>query len=112
MRRSKDQYWGAQMFHIYKYSDTNSRFYLIISQFKLLTSGNSYIQLPYAQICIVVNAVFHFLKNFTSTRQGGETDLIQRIDSDVTNMNTISKRFIANPWKFKCPLTCPVQNNK
>ena len=43
---------------------------------------------------------------------GGETDLIQRIDSEVTNMNTISKRFITIPWKFKCPLTCPVQNNK
>ena len=41
--------------------------------------------------------------------QGGETDLIQRIYSDVTNMNTISKSFIAIPWKFKCPLTCPVQ---
>ena len=27
--------------------------------------------------------------------QGGETDLIQRIDSDVTNMNTVSKCFIA-----------------
>ena len=26
--------------------------------------------------------------------QGGETDLTQRIDSDVTNMNTISKSFI------------------
>ena len=47
------------------------------------------------------------------TLQGGETDLIQRIDSDVTNMNTISKSksLIATPWKFKCPLTCPVQNN-
>ena len=43
--------------------------------------------------------------------QGDETDLIQRIDSDVTNMNTISKCFIAIPWKFKCPCTCPVQNN-
>ena len=40
--------------------------------------------------------------------QGGETDLIQRIDSDVTNINAISKCFIAIPWKFKCPLTCPV----
>ena len=45
-------------------------------------------------------------------KQGGEMDLIQRIDCDVTNMNTISKCFIAIPWKFKCPLTCPVQNNK
>ena len=26
--------------------------------------------------------------------QGGEMDLIQRIDSDVTNMNTISKSYI------------------
>ena len=42
-----------------------------------------------------------------STLQGGETDLIQRIDSDVTNMNTISKSFITIPRKFKCPLTCP-----
>ena len=44
--------------------------------------------------------------------QCGETDLIQRIDSDVTNMNAISKCFIAIPWKFKCPLTCPIQNSK
>ena len=44
--------------------------------------------------------------------QAGETDLIQRIDSDVTNMNTVSKSFITIPWKFKCPLKCPVQNNK
>ena len=44
--------------------------------------------------------------------QGGETDLIQRIDSDVTNMNTISESFIAISWKFKCPQTRPVQNNK
>ena len=48
----------------------------------------------------------------TSALQGGETDLIRRIDSDVTNMNTISKGFIATPWEFKCPLACPVQNNK
>ena len=27
-------------------------------------------------------------------------------------MNTISKSFIAIPSKFKCPLTCPVHNNK
>ena len=38
----------------------------------------------------------------------GETDLIQSIDHDVTNINTISKSFIATPWKFKCL----VQNNK
>ena len=44
--------------------------------------------------------------------QGGETDLVQRIDSDVTNMKTISKSFIAIPWKLKCTVTCPVQNNK
>ena len=44
--------------------------------------------------------------------QGGETDLIQSIDSDVTNMSTILKNFIAIPWKFKYPFTCPVQNNK
>ena len=44
--------------------------------------------------------------------QRGEMDLIQRIDSDVTNMDTISNKFIAIPWKFKCPFTCPVQNNK
>ena len=24
-------------------------------------------------------------------------------------MNTLSKCFIPIPWKFKCPLTCPVQ---
>ena len=42
----------------------------------------------------------------TGFSQGGETDLIQRIDSDVTNMNTISKSFIDISWKFKCPLTC------
>ena len=28
------------------------------------------------------------------TTQGGETDQIQRIDSDVAKMNTISKSFI------------------
>ena len=39
-------------------------------------------------------------------------DLIQSIDSDVTNMNTILKCFIAIPLEFKYPLTCPVQNNK
>ena len=44
--------------------------------------------------------------------QGGKTDLIQRIDNDVTNMNTISKGFIAIPWKFACSLTCHVQNKK
>ena len=44
--------------------------------------------------------------------QVGETDLIQRIDSDVTNMNTISKSFIVIPGKFKCLLTCLVHNNK
>ena len=44
--------------------------------------------------------------------QGGEMDQIQRIDSDVTNMNTFSKSFIAIPWKFKYSLTCPVQNKK
>ena len=42
--------------------------------------------------------------------QGDETDLIQRIDSDVTNMNTISNSFITIPCKFKCLLTCPAQN--
>ena len=44
--------------------------------------------------------------------QAGETGLIQRIDSDITNMNTISKSFTAIPWKFKCPLIYPVHNNK
>ena len=43
-------------------------------------------------------------------KQAGESDRIQRIDSDVTNMNIISKCFITILWKFKCPLTCPVQN--
>ena len=41
------------------------------------------------------------LESLNGVNQGGETDLIQRIDSDVTNINTISKRFIAIPWKFK-----------
>ena len=52
------------------------------------------------------------LTYFRHLAQGGETDLIQSIDSDVTNMTTISKCVITIPWKFKYLLTCPVQNNK
>ena len=43
--------------------------------------------------------------------QEGEAAQIQRIDSDVADMNTI-KKFYPNEWKFKCPLTCPLQNNQ
>ena len=38
--------------------------------------------------------------------------LIQRIDSDITNMNTISKSYITISLNYKCPLISPVQNNK
>ena len=55
-------YWVVQIYHVYKHSDTNLMFYLILSQFKLLTSGSSYIQLPYAPIFTVAQ-VFTF-KNF------------------------------------------------
>ena len=49
------------------------------------------------------------IKTIPSIYQAGEMDLIQRIDSGITNM---SKSVIAIAQKSKCPLTCPAHNNK
>ena len=50
----KKQYLVVHIYHVYKHLDNNLRFYQISKQFKLLTSGNSYIQLPYAHTFTVV----------------------------------------------------------
>ena len=46
----KKQYLGVQNCHVYKHSDTNLRFYLILQQLKSLTSGNIQIQLLYPTV--------------------------------------------------------------
>ena len=52
--------WGVHIYQFYKHPDTNLRFCLILRQLKLLTSGNSYIQLPYAHVHCCTSFHYHY----------------------------------------------------